>query len=512
MGEMSSDEWFGRKPKTPEAPKKNNTVKKGDAWAHQAKALEVSQSVSELALLWEMGTGKSRAVIDILRYRFAAHDRLLKTVIFSPKITLVNWQREWAKYSKVHPRDVVVLTGSGAKRVKQFIEAVEENSMLSKPKIIITNYEAVQMDKLFALLMDYAPEVVVGDEIHRIKNPQSKRGKKVIQLADKAMYRYALTGSLITNTGMDMWNVYRFLDKGKTFGDNFWAFQSQWFEDYNARWKGEESYYPDWRPRPETYQKLQALLYTKAIRALKKDCLDLPPLVRKEIHVELSAEQRRLYDEMKKEYIAYIDDIKKTDNPRAVVAQMAVTKSLRLMQILTGYAKDEDGNIHKIKDNPRLDALEELLEDLRGQKVIVWSVFHENYADIAALCKKLKLNYVELHGKITGKTDKKDNKQIAIDEFNNNPEIDVMIANQGAGGIGVNLVVAPYMIYYSKGYSLEQDEQSEARNHRGGSEIHDQITRIDLIATGTLDETVNIKLEDKKEISKLILDIRGDEL
>src|SRR5690606_38507950 len=124
------------------------------------------------------------------------------------------------------------------------------------------------------------------------------------------------------------------------------------------------------------------LMYTKAIRAIKSECLDLPPFVRKEVHVELSKEQARLYKEMKDEYVAYIDDITKTDTPRAVVAQMAVVKALRLMQIVTGYAKTDEGEIHKIEKNPRLDALEELLEEhAPHSKIIVWSIYHENYAD-----------------------------------------------------------------------------------------------------------------------------------
>ena len=92
-----------------------------------------------------------------------------------------------------------------------------------------------------------------------------------------------------------------------------------------------------------------------------------------------------------------------------------------------------------------------------------------------------------------------------MNAFRTDPEVGVMIANQGAGGVGVNLVEAGYSIYYSKGFKLEDDLQSEARNYRGGSEIHEKVTRIDLVATGTIDELVTEALENKMQISENIL-------
>lgn len=475
-----------------------------ERWKHQELAVKRSLVEDELALFWEVGTGKTRATIDMLRYKYGKADKLMKTLILSPKITLTNWKNEFKKYSKVHPRDVVVLSGSGAQNVKQFIEAVEENHALSKEKIVILNYEALQNEKMFTFLVDWSPEIIVADEAHRLKNPESKRAKLTIKLGDKAKYRYALTGTPILNTAMDVFNIFRFLDSGKTFGTNFWKFRSVWFEDENAEWQGKQNYFPKYVPRPDTYQEFNKLIYKKAIRAIKSECLDLPDFVRKEIHVELSPEQARLYKDMKDEYIAYIDDVMKTDTPRAVVAQMAVTKALRLMQIVTGYAKDEEGEIYKIKKNPRIDALSDLLEDLAPyHKIIVWSIFHENYADIAEVCKKLKLSYTELHGKI-----KQSERDKNINSFNLDPDCRVLIANQAAGGIGINLVPSDISVFYSKGFSLEQDIQAEGRNYRGGSEMHKKVTRIDIVAPGTIDELIAQALSSKQDIATKILDWR----
>jgi SNF2 family DNA or RNA helicase len=468
-------------------------------WNHQKDAIKKGLTIDELALFFETGTGKSRTAIDIMRYKCAGNDRLLRVLIVSPKITLTNWQREIAKFSKIHPRDVLILKGAQPKRCKQFQDAVMDDYRLSKPKIIITNYEAMEMQGLVTLLQDWNPELVIADEAHRIKNHDSVRGKALIRISDAAKYRLALTATPILNSSMDVFNIYRFLDKGATFGTSFWRFRSIWFEDENAQWSGRQGYFPKYVPRPESYADFSRLLYNKAVRAVKSECLDLPPFVRKEIHVELSPEQARLYKEMKDEYIAYIDTL--GDQPRAVVAQMAVTKALRLQQIITGYAKDENGDIYTIKKNPRIEALTELLETLApNHKIIVWSVFHENYKEIAEVCTKLRIGFTELHGRV-GEKDRDAN----IDRFNTDVECRVLIGNQGAGGIGINLIASDVAIYYSKNFSLEHDIQSEARNYRGGSEIHQKVTRIDIVATDTIDELINQALANKQKISDQIL-------
>lgn len=471
-------------------------------WAHQVKAIEWSQTIPSLALFWEVGTGKTRAAINIMRHRYAANGRLMKTLILAPKIVLTNWKRELEAYSRIHPRDIVILTGTGAKKKSTFLQAVQDGYELKKDKIIITNYETLENDEIFTAINDWGPEILVPDEGHRLKNPEGKRAKKVITIADRSKHKYILTGTPILNTPADIFNIYRVLDGGATFGKNFWKFRSVWFEDENAGFAGRQGYFPKYVARPETYPEFNAMIYKKASRALKKECLDLPPFIRKEVFVEMSPEQKRLYNEMKKEYIAYIDDITKTETPRAVIAQLAVTKALRLMQIVTGYAKAESGEIHHIEDNPRIKALGELLETLTpNHKVIVWSVFHENYDQISKLCQKLGIDYGELHGKVSQK-----DREKAIDRFNNDPTCRVLIANQAAGGIGINLVSSDVSIFYSKNFSLEQDIQAEGRNYRGGSEVHQKVTRIDIVAEDTIDELISQALSNKQNIAEKILD------
>lgn len=464
-------------------------------WAHQEQALKVAEVTPDLGLFFEQGTGKTRTMIEIIRRRYAKVGKIEKTLVLAPVIVCDNWKKEFAMFSKIPQSAIVVLQKSGKKRIETFLKEVGPE--LLGEKIIITNYEAMEMQDLYKLFMAWGPKNLICDESQRLKNPQSVRAKAVVSLADNTQANFILTGTPILNSAMDSFMQFRVLDRGATFGKNFFAFRNQYFLDENAAFKGKQSYFPKWAPRPESYDQLQEKIKRKALRVLKKDCLDLPPFIRQEAVVELSAPQAKAYKEMMNEYITFIES---QQGPAAVIAQLAVTKALRLQQIVSGFVKDDLGNIHRLPC-PRLDALSTLLEDIApNNKVIVWASFKENYKMIAELCTKLGLGYTEIHGDIS-----KAAVQNNMDIFRTAPGVRVMIANQKAGGVGINLVESNYSIYYSKNFSLEDDLQSEARNYRGGSEVHDKVTRIDLVAKGTIDELVNESLALKQSIGDKIL-------
>lgn len=475
-----------------------------ELWKHQLDgisfALELDQLYGtyanpDVGYFYEQGTGKTRTLIEVLRRRYAHEGRLKKTLILCPVIVCENWKREFGEYSKIDFKDIVVLKGPGKKRVQDLLKSVGPD--LSGNKIIVTNFEAVEIKDLYALLLKWAPEILVCDESQKLKNPTGIRSRAVVGLGDSTQSNFILTGTPILNSPMDLYMQFRILDRGKTFGRNFFAFRNEYFYDANAGFKGRQGYFPRWEPRPEAFVRMQDAIKRRSLRVLAKDCQDLPPLIRQLHPVEMSPVQAKAYKEMLNEYVTFIDA---QSGPAAVVAQLAVTKALRLQQIVSGFVKDDDGGIHRFP-NPRLDALEELLLDITpNNKVIVWANFHENYTMIAELCTKLAIPYREIHGGITHAQ-----REVAMDEFRTDPSVKVMIANQGAGGVGINLVEAKYAVYYSKGFKLEDDLQSRKRNHRGGSEIHDRVIQIDLVCPGTIDELVLESLENKQKVSDVIL-------
>lgn len=471
----------------------------GTLWKHQASAVARADDGKPLALFFEQGTGKTRTLIEILRRRYARAGRVENTLIFAPKIVCEKWKEEFKRYSKIPPQRIFVLKGTGKQRLQQWQKACE---LYGKDFIAVTNYEAVEMKDLLALVLSTAPEVLVCDESQRLKSPTSIRSKKVQLIGDLVKVSYLLSGTpILDGLGMDIFQQYRILDKGETFGRNFFSFRAAYFFDKNAGMP-KAQYFPNWQVNPRLIGEYQKRVDSRCMRVLKKDCLDLPPLIRKEVYDELTPEQSKVYKQMTKEFIAWLED--QDGKPVASVASLAVTKALRLQQITTGFINTDSG-IVRIK-NTREQVLKEVLESIpANEKVIIWAVHRENYSQIAEVCTEVGRKYTELHGGIDGKLYAQN-----VHDFRTASDTTVLIANQGAGGVGIDLVEAKYAVYFSKNFKLEDDLQSEARNYRGGSEQHDSIIRIDIICKDTIDELIDKRLRNKMNQGTLLLDLREE--
>lgn len=466
-------------------------------WKHQEEIVTRARELDYFALLCDPGVGKTAALITILREKYAKHKVILPTLILCPIVVMNNWKREFSVWSKIAPDRIHVLSGTGkAKALK--LRTLPENS------IVITNYESLIQEDVFLALRNFLgshTSCLVLDESHKAKTPNSKRTKQAIHLADVSRYRYILTGTPVLNNLMDIYSQFRILDLGERFGFNFFSFRARYFEDKN-RFMPSNKHFPNWQPIKNADVQIKELMAPVSHYVDKKTCLTLPPLVKKTIEVTMSKEQARLYESMKRDLIASIDIGK--ESQAHSIAELAITKALRLQQIVSGFIKlegesGEEGKVVHLKENPRKDALEEILEDIAPyHKVLVWAVFHANYQDIREVCEKLKLGYAELHGLIK-------DKDSEADRFRTDDKVRVLIGNPFSAGIGLNLVEASYSIYYSRNFSLEADIQSEARNYRGGSTIHESITRVDLVTPNTIDEVVLKALANKQQLSDKIL-------
>lgn len=461
-------------------------------WDHQKKGVERAVEAGSFGFFFDPGTGKTLTTITTLRHMYTAQGKALKTLIFAPPIVLKNWHDEFDKFSTCGDL-VCILSGARQQRIDRLTHAKDKS-------IFVTNYESLDMEDLFwcrkgksKIPMDHAFEVLVLDESHRCKNPSAERTKLMMKLSDKIKHKFLLTGTPVLNTPMDLWPQFRIMDGGATFGKNFFAFRNEYFFDENAG-KPAHVYWPAWKPRPGAQERITSLLSHKAMRAVKEDCLDLPPLVMQRIHVDMSRDQARHYESMRDDYLTFV-------RGKAVTASIALTKLLRLQQIVSGFLSPdgEDDGI-PFKDIPRLKALSELLEDYAAKApVIVWCSFRHNYTMIDDVCGKLGL----ARNFLTGNQSPKEKDQIVTD-FRAG-QYDVLIANPAAAGIGVNLVEAPVSIWYSRNFSLEHRLQGIARNYRGGSEIHSKVTSIDLVCPGTIDEECLEALDRKENVADTIL-------
>lgn len=467
-----------------------------EPWAHQMKAIKECRNRDSYALLWDMGTGKTGGMINILRQKFNQKGRVMNTLILTPLATIQNWKREFHIHSRIPQSQIFALNESN-KRAKELVRA---SALKEAGIIIITNYEALTSIACWNLLMGLNFDVLVCDEAHMIKDPKAKRSKLVAQIADRARCRYIMTGTPILNSPQDIFWPWRVMDLGKRFGKNFFQFRAKYFKDLNSSWAGRPNYFPKFVISPLAMQTLRDEIKKDSSRILKKDCLDLPPYVVLRRDVGLSAEQLRMYKEMEKNFVAWIDT--QDGTKQAIVAQLAMTKAMRLQQIACGIYATEGGGEKVMLDVPRLNLLRELLESVvHEHKVIIWCTFKGNYVQCGHILDQMKIKHTFLTGEQSGKE-----KEAAMDSFRKDPDMKVIVANRKAGGVGVNLIEASYSIVLSRDMSLAAELQSEARNYRGGSEMHEKITRIDICATGTIDELIVDRLTQKQEVSSAIVD------
>lgn len=493
-------------------------------WAHQLKAITKAISLPWFAFFFEMGTGKTLAAVVTLRIRNNQAGRILRTIIFGPPLTIPQWQQAWYDNTDIDKKKVVPLYGHNKDRLKLFLKNAYEPDGKKRGCVFITNYESLLMPDLLDAFHKWTVEALVWDESQKLKSTKAKRSKLAHELSnprDRVTKKllpkpltYILTGTPILKSPMDLYMQFKIMDGGKSFSDNFFRFQAKYFRDRNCGIP-KDRYFPKWeimnkeKDGVDALEQINKIIYECGMRVEKKDCLDLPPEVTIKIDCPMSPTQERLYNEMKKDFITFY-------NSKACTASLAITKSLRLMQISSGYVsvQDPEGGEGKIEttfgDTPKYEKLKELLELIleNGGKVLVWAVFQYNYEAIrrawSEVNAKLKTKYklVEIHGK--SGTEKQ--KREAITQFQIDENTRGLLGHPDSGGVGLNLTQAGYSIRYSRNFSLEQYLQSRARNHRGGAKEagHSSITHYELICPG-IEELVLKSLAQTLEISDKVL-------
>lgn len=477
-----------------------------DLWGHQLHAFHLARRSKRFAFLFEQGCGKTLTAISCL---LAIHKRLgrtPRTLILCPIIVKTNWLAELRANAphEVFNR-VQIVEGSREHKIAQIKNPVKS--------VFIMNYEQLH-GELFNHLLHKEFDICIADEFHKLKDPHAARTKCFFKITrnikvNNAMYIYALTGTPILNGPLDSYTLLKAMG---VYNQSLTQFRLEYFEDVNANVKATNWYFPNFKPKPSAIPALNALLARCSYRVTKAECLDLPPLVRQTYHVELTTEQRRIYEDMRKHFVAdlYCDEV---GARKTISADIAITKTLRMQQICSGVAVYDattaGGEVKRHTANLlsyKYDALEEILKSCLGNpknKAIIWCCWADCYEKLERVCDKVGEKFVALTGK-TSLPDRED----SIQKFQNDPEYRIMIANQQCAGIGINLTAANYCIYFAKTWNLEHDLQSEARSHRGGSEVHESITRIDIVTRGTIEEDIDKALKDKANTASLMLDIK----
>jgi len=352
-------------------------------YAHQITALEKSWNKAHFAYFMEMGTGKSKVLIDNIAMLYDK-GKINGALIVAPKGVYQNWfDIEIPNHMPTHIEKKMVLWKASFmkdnKIVSKEVDALFETG--TDLHILVMNVEALSTKNgvTFANKFLSCHETLMAiDESTTIKNPDAIRTRSIVQLGKSAKYRRILTGSPVTKSPLDLYKQCEFLNEGLLDYTSYYAFKTRYSVLRTANFGGRSvQIVVGYKNLDELSQRIEQFSY----RVLKEDCLDLPSYSFTKRIIQLSKEQKKIYDSMKQLALAQLDN-------KLMTTATALVQLMRLHQITCGHFKSDDGTVQKIK-NERLDALMDILSEVEN-KAVIWA--HYKY-DIEVIVEAIKKEY-----------------------------------------------------------------------------------------------------------------------
>jgi SNF2 family DNA or RNA helicase len=488
-------------------------------YGYQAVGAQFLASACHGILSDPPGAGKTATAITAARLL-----NVLPALVVAPKSTLISWSREVEQWWPGTP--VYVVTGKKEQRQEIILEAID------KPGLVIINWESVwRHSRLTAYgsielqhcsncdrgsqrrpdtchrcekeLNEVPFRLIIADEAHRMQKPKSIQTRALWHLGDSpsVQYRWALTGTPLTNQIDSLWSILRYINKEE------WPSKVAFIDRYALTrivpW-GSGSEVIGLNPYNE--EEFQEIFQPRFRRMPKEIILpQLPPITRTRRYLQMSETQRRCYEEMAEDMVA------ETESGELLIAANPAVKMLRMVQFSSAVVDmilrnqlaevpegDEDlgERVARLVDpSNKLDALMDDLPDLieAGEQIAVFAVSRQLIEMAETRLKKAKIKFSVIKG-----NQKQNFRQEQIDSFQNG-KVPVILVVIAAGGVGVNLTAGRIGIFLQRSWSFIDNHQAEGRLHRIGSEIHEAIEYIDYISEGTVDEVV-VEVAEGKEL------------
>lgn len=496
---------------------------KTNPYKHQLDCWRVSKDRDAFAYFMEMGTGKSKVIIDNAAY-LNMNGKIDGQVIVAPKGVYLNWiESELPTHmTEAITHKVAHWSSYARKKERDAIKALYQEGKLLRT--LVVNVEAMNSERATNEVVQFMkkyPSMLTVDESTTIKNPDAKRTKILINVGKYAHYRRVCSGNPIPNGPLDIYSQAEFLQRNMLGFTNFFAFRNRFavMQDKKAGGNSFRSVvgYRD-------LEALKTLMRRFAFIIKKADCLDLPPKVYQTVDVEMGPRQTDAYNRMVE------DSIIRLSATTQVTALMAITQLLRLHQIACGFLKpDGMDEVPFGEPDNRMETLLDLLGQAPG-KVIIWATYRYNIKNIIrSISERFGADsVVDFYGDTSD-----EKRRYAKQAFQDpNSPVKFMVSNPDTGKWGNTWTQATTVIYYSNNYNLEAREQSEDRAHRIGQKgaIHDvkwrepqgddegsllipempgegepSVLYIDLRVRGTVDDRIVRVLRQKKKLTDEIV-------
>ena len=415
-----------------------NLAVKHTAFQYQREAVEAIRDKVYAAVFHEQGLGKTKIAIDILLYWIEQLD-IDCVMIVTKKQLVSNWEEEFISHTYLKTRVL-----SNQRKDNFYI-------FNSNARIIITNFETISLEKeRIKLFLETRNVGVIIDESTKIKNPASKLAQDFFEIREYFKRRIIMTGTPIANRPYDIWAQIYFLDSGNSLGSNFEEFKSS--TDLSNDLYSNKS-------KQQAFEESVASIFSKikdfTVRETKNSgIISLPNKVYHDIYVDFEYSQKKMYDKVRDEMQIMIQ---KGDKAILDESPESIKRLLRLVQITSNPLLLDSLYGHLSSKEKELDRLlTEIIK--RKEKVIVWSIFTEN---IDYFTRKYSV-YKAV--KITGKMNI-DDRKISVKKFKEE-DSQILFATPQAAKEGLTLTVANNVIFYDRGFSLDDYLQAQDRIHR----------------------------------------------
>jgi SNF2 family DNA or RNA helicase len=434
---------------------------------HQQEGAQFLMARRSGILAFEQGLGKTRVAIESF-IKLLEQGIVDSMLVICPNSLKGTWLKEIGAFAPQATTQVI--DGSRKERRRAFSG--------SRASVLITNYEAARTDILaIRALLERRRAVLVLDESHYVKNFRSLNSIAARHFAPFTEYRWLLSGTPVTNSVADIYPQLCLVAGERAFGSA----------------KAFEARYASAATSEETRSALVGKIQPYLLRRTKDECLDLPEKTFIDVHVELPAWQRRLYDCMRDELVDEVAGMSASDFKR--FAPTALTRLLRLSQLASNpkLLMENEARIPA-----KFGELDRILAELLpcGRKVIIWSYYVRT---IEMLLDRYK-DYGPLA--LYGQTAAEDRQTIA-NRFQNDAAARLLVANPAAAGTGFTLTAATYAIYETLSWRYDLYAQSQDRNHRIGQ--RSGVTYLRLLAQDTIETAMAAALERKTLLARSVV-------
>ncbi len=445
--------------------------KRGVSWLQYLENLGLNGCLAD-----DMGLGKSVQVIARLVIEKEATNLTLPTLLIAPTSVVGNWQKEIEKFAP-HLQAIV---HHGSNRIQ---ELAEFKAACLKHDIIITSFTLVRKDE--KLLGSVKWHRVVLDEAQNIKNPKAAQTKAILKLPAK--HRLALTGTPVENRLLDLWSIFNFLNPG------YLGKETQFRKAFETPIQKENN-----RVKSITLKKLVEPFILRRLKTDRSIINDLPDKVEQKLYCNLTKEQASLYEALVKDVTEKINDTDGIQRKGLILATL-----LKLKQICNHPAQFlQDGSEFSTERSHKLSRLVDMVEEAisEGKSLLIFSQFKEVCDGIE---KYLKHNCYYNTYYIHGGTNRNKREQMIAEFQDAETEPSVFILSLKAGGVGITLTKANHVFHFDRWWNPAVEDQATDRAFRIGQNKNVFVHKF--IAIGTLEERIDLMIEDKKKLSSTVV-------